>query len=86
MALYQVLLRRVAKDGPTVELGLTWMPGLKCLNKDVSSRPWLVLGDALGRQEAVRSKAGDFARFFHCGNWDESIEHAFFYCSVVRPL
>lgn len=95
-ALYRVAVRGIAKDKLPGKLGLTnkefrsvspWAPGLKCLNNDEASLTWLVLRGALwvGKKLCAAGLAIS-SECVRCGDWEESIEHAFFHCDVVQPL
>ena len=96
-ALYQVLVRAGVKEDEKIEvLGLTkeekrslwpWVPGLKCLNNNEASLTWLTIRSALWVGKRLFS-AGlvDSPECKRCGDMEESLEHAFYHCSVVRSL
>ena len=62
-------------------------PGMRCLNNEEASLTWLVIRNALwvgkklfSAQQAISPECG------RCSDLEESIDHAFFQCPVVRPL
>ena len=64
-----------------------WALGMRCLNNDEASLTWLVIRNVLwvGKklflaQQVISPECS------RCGAWEESIDHAFFHCPVVRPL
>ena len=85
-----------ASDGLIGELGVTevdgrllwpWATGKTCLNNYEASLTWLITRNALwvgkksfSAQQAISPECG------RCGDLEESIDHAFFHCPVVRPL
>ena len=60
---------------------------MRCLNNEEASFTWLVILNALWVSK--RLFAGQLAispECARCGAFEESIEHAFFYCLLVQPL
>ena len=96
-ALYQVLVRAgVDKDENIEALGLTkeetrslwpWAPGLKSLTNPEASLTWLTIRRALWVGTRLKkANLVDTPECMRCGDWGESIEHAFYHCRFARPL
>ena len=66
---------------------VAWAPRMRCLNNDEASLTWLATRNALWVGKKLFSTQQSFSpECGRCGDLEESIDHAFFHCPVVRPL
>ena len=60
---------------------------MRCLNNDGASLTWLIIRNALWvGKKLFTARLVISPECVRCGDLEESIEHAFFHCPVVRPL
>lgn len=64
-----------------------WALGLKCFANDDVLLTWLELRKAFWVDKRLCSRGLAVSpECVHCIEWEETIEHCFFHCSVLRPL
>ena len=96
-ALYQILVREGVPNDEQIELlGLTgeekrslwpWAPGLRSLTNPEASLTWLTIRNALWVGTRLKkAKLVDTPACERCGDWEETVEHAFYHCRFARPL
>ena len=95
-ALYRIIVRGAVHDDLAEGLGLTkgearsvwpWPTGMKPLNNNEASLSWRIIRNALWVGKKLFAAGLVISpECVRCGDMEESLEHAFVHCSIVRPV